>query len=244
MISKPAARRKSSVSPGRDRSKSGSPPPQNRPNATSAKAAVTQFQSKGARNEMELNFDRFCSLERASQTDSITGRGLAQLFSEIGVAPNSLECFAVLWKLGATQRGCVTRAEWVMAMYTHSIESLAQLKLKAAEWAKDVHGNGGTFLLMYNFLYDYIRGEDDRCMSLANATKAWDVFFERKNRYPQWKAWVGDHVKSDVSRDLWRQVGVLFTLHPSAKQGGSEASASAALPTVIADFIKENGPIS
>lgn len=241
MVSKPLARRKSSISPGRERSKSSSPPPPNRASSVSSKPSVTQFQSKGARNEMELHFDRYCSLERSLQTEGITGRGLAQLFSEIAVPPSSLDCFAVLWKLGATQKGCVTRSEWIMAMYAHGIESLSQLKLKAAEWAKDVRSNDGSFLLMYNFVYDYVRGEGDRCMSLANATKAWDVLLEKKKRYPQWKLWAADHIKSDVTRDLWRQVGVLLTLSPESKPNGSEMGSSAALPTVISSFLEQSG---
>jgi DCN1-like protein 1/2 len=188
---------------------------------------------------MELNFDRFCSFEKASQMDSITGRGLAQFFSEIAVPPSSLDYFVVLWKLGATVKGCITRAEWVMAMYTHGIESLTQLKLKLVEWVKEVRNSGGSFLLMYNFLYDYIRGEDDRRMSLANATKAWDVLFEKKDGYQKWKLWAAECVPSNVSRDLWQQVGVLFVLSADQKQVGGEASLPAALPTVISDFLEQ-----
>lgn len=188
---------------------------------------------------MELSFDRYCALDKSSQTDGVTGRGLTQFLSEIAVSPLSLEYYVVVWKVGATQRGCITRSEWVVAMYAHGIETLSQLKLKAAEWAKEVRGSGGSFLLMYNFVYDYIRGEEDRRMSLANATKAWDVFFEKHDRYARWRLWAADHVRPDVSRDLWRQVGVLFILDAQGKQSDRESRTATALPTVIAEFLKQ-----
>ncbi|KPA82563.1 putative mitochondrial hypothetical protein [Leptomonas pyrrhocoris] len=240
MVTKATPPPKSATSPRRDRGKPVTPSPQTRASPVSPKLGATQFHSKGARSEMELHFDRYCSLEKSSQTDSLTGRGLTQFLSEIAVSPFSFEYYVVLWKLSATQNGCILRLEWVMAMYTHGVEFLSQLKIKTAEWVKEVRGSGGRFLLMYNFLYDYIRGEDDRCMSLQNATTAWDLFFEKKDLYVQWKPWAADHVHSEVSRDLWRQVGVLITLNTGATKSGSEAIMTATLPTVITDFLERN----
>ncbi|KPI88258.1 hypothetical protein ABL78_2682 [Leptomonas seymouri] len=235
-----AARNKLAVTLGRERRTSGPSSTKTWASPASSKPGAAQLQSKGARTEMELNFDRYCSLEKSSQADIVAGRGLSQLLSEIAVAPYSFDYYVVLWKLGATQRDCITRSEWVMTVYARGIESLTQLKTRVVEWVKEVRGSDASFLLMYNFLYDYIRGEDDRCMSLETAMKAWNVLFEKKEQLTQWQLWASSHVNTDVSRDLWRQVGLMFMMDTDPRKCDGGGNSSAVFPMVIAEFLKQN----
>ncbi|KAG5468895.1 hypothetical protein CUR178_01731 [Leishmania enriettii] len=243
---KNVGRRRASMNLARERGKSiAAAPVPTRPTASVSKGAVMQFVSKGARSDMELMFDRLSSLDKSAQSDAITGKGLAQLLSEAGVAASSLECMVLLWKLGAAQQGCIMRPEWLITMYAHGIESIAQLRQKLGEWVKDVRDNGGTFLLMYNYLYDYIRGEEDRCMTLTKAIDGWDVFFSTNERYTEWKAWALINVKRTVSRDLWRQVGVFFTADTASVQRSRDQVTALPWPSAIADYAeRDSAPAS
>ncbi|KAG5493402.1 hypothetical protein GH5_02149 [Leishmania sp. Ghana 2012 LV757] len=238
---KNAGRRRASVSLARERGKSiAAAPVPTRPTASASKGAVMQFVSKGARSDMELAFDRLSSLDKSAQSDAITGKGLAHFLSEVGVAASSLECMVLLWKLGATQQGCIMRPEWLISMYAHGIESIMQLRQKLGEWVKHIRESGATFLLMYNYLYDYIRGEDDRCMTLTKAIHGWDVFFSTNERYTEWKAWALINVKHTVSRDLWRQVGIFFTADTASVQSFSDQVTALPWPSEIADFVERD----
>ncbi|KAG5468477.1 hypothetical protein LSCM1_02457 [Leishmania martiniquensis] len=239
---KNAGRRRASINYARERTKPNPPAlAPTRPTVSSSKAAAMQFASKGARSDMELVFDRFCALDKSAELDAITGKGLAQLFNEVGVAASSLECMALLWKLGATQQGCIMRPEWLISMYAHGIESMMQLRQKLGEWVKQVRESDDYFLLMYNYLYDYIRGEDDRCMTLATAIQGWDVFFWRNARYTEWKAWALVNIKGPVTRDLWRQLGIFFTENSATGKHSSDQVTALPWPSTITDFVDRNG---
>ncbi|KAK7197112.1 Cullin binding [Novymonas esmeraldas] len=235
---KGAGRPRGSVNPTRERSRSHSPTPAPlRPAAPATKAAGLQPVSKGARNDMEQVFDRLHSMDRSVVLDTISGKGLAQLLSEVGVAPSSLESMVLLWKLGATQRGCISRPEWLTSVYANGMESLTQLRLKLADWVKEVRERSGSFLLMYNYLYDYIRGEEDRRMSLQTATAGWDVFFGKGERYTAWRTWAATNVSGDVSRDLWRQLGIFFTMTGPTTELPSDG---VSWPSAIADYVDKD----
>ncbi|KAG5494161.1 hypothetical protein JKF63_01996 [Porcisia hertigi] len=211
-----------------------------RPAASTGKGAAMQFVSKSARSEMEAAFDRLHALDKSVQSDSIGGKGLAQLLSEVGVSPLSLEYMVLVWKLGATQQGCIARPEWLKFVYAKCIESITQLRQKLGEWVKDVRENEGSFLLMYNYLYDYVRGEEDRHMTLGKAIKGWDIFFNGKERYAQWKAWAAVNLKGGVSRDLWRQLGIFFTMDSAAPQLSRDQVSALPWPSAIADFVDKD----
>lgn len=235
---KNANRHKASVSFARERIASTAA-------ASAAKGSVVQFVSKGARSDMELVFDRLHALDKSAQSDTISGKGLAQFLSEVGVAQSSLECMVLLWKLGATQKGCITRSEWLISVYAHSIESIIQMRQSVSEWVKEVLENGGSFLLMYNYLYDYLRGEEDRRMTLTTAISAWDVFFSKNDLYAKWRAWAVVNVKGGISRDLWRQLGIFFTMDTTAVQRSSDQISALPWPSAIADFLdKDSVPAS
>ncbi|CAG9582309.1 conserved hypothetical protein [Leishmania major strain Friedlin] len=209
--------------------------------ASSAKGPVMQLVSKGARSDMELVFDRLHALDKSAQSDTISGKGLAQFLSEVGVEESSFECMVLLWKLGATQKGCITRSEWLLSVYAHGIESIVQMRQNVSAWVEDVRESGGSFLLMYNYLYDYIRGEEDRRMTLTTALGAWDVFFGKNDLYAKWKAWAVDHVKGGVSRDLWRQLGIFLTMDTTAAQRSGDHISALPWPSAIADFLDQDG---
>lgn len=237
---KNAARQRPPVPAPRERNRSVTQPAAaaTRGAAPAAKNAAAQLLSKNARSEMEGMFDRLHAMDRSAESDSLTGKGLAQLFADTNVSAASMESMVLLWKLGATQQGCVSRQEWLTSMYSHGIDSALQLKQRVVEWAKDVREHAGSFLLMYNYLYDYIRGEEDRRMSLANATSAWDIFFAGNTPYTKWKAWAAANVKGDVSRDLWRQLGIFFTLDDGAVAARPmDDAAVLPWPSAIADFV-------
>ncbi|GET92498.1 hypothetical protein, conserved [Leishmania tarentolae] len=208
--------------------------------ASVAKGPVMQFVSKGARSDMELLFDRLHALDKSAQSDAISGKGLVQFLSDVGVTEPSLECMVLLWKLGATQKGRITRSEWLIATYTHDIDSIMHMRQKLREWVKDVCQSGGSFLLMYNYLYDYIRGEEDRRMTLTTAISAWDVFFSSKDLYKKWKAWALLNLNGGVSRDLWRQLGIFLTIETTAAQHSGDQISSLPWSSAIADFMDEN----
>ncbi|CAJ1023984.1 putative Cullin binding [Leishmania utingensis] len=243
---KNASRTKASVSLMRDRNLSNSSvPAATRPTGPAAKGAVTLFVSKSARSDMELVFDRLQALDKSTQSDTISGKGLAQFFCEVSVEASSLECMVLLWKLGATQQGCITRPEWLLSMYANGIESVAQLRQKLGEWVKDVRESSGTFLLMYTYMYDYIRGEEDRRMTRTTAINGWDVFFGQNKRYAKWKTWAVANLTGDVSRDLWRQLGIFLTMDTDATQSSDDQVLALSWPSAITDFIEtDNLPAS
>lgn len=241
MSSKLAARRRASGGAAKESSRAAAlvsnQPPRIRAPSLPPKTSTTHFIPKTGRNEVEGTFERLRLVEKIEGTDVISGKGLLQFFSEMSITASSLDAMVLLWKLGCSQEGVIARYEWLSAMYTNNLNSLMQLKFKLCDWAKEVRESKATFLLMYNFLYDNIRGETHRVMPMENAVKAWAIFFAGNKRLERFKRWCRAIPVEEVSRDLWRQAGVLFLLDDSTLLEGDKAQTKQQWSTLIEKFL-------
>lgn len=185
-------------------------------------------------------FERLRGTEKTDANgDAIGPKGLRQLFSDLGIAEDSLEMYVVLWKLGATHKGVLSRSEWLVAMYKYGIDQTMQFRSKASEWSQEIVENReGNFTEMYNFLYDYVRGEADRQMSVANATAAWSVLFKKLNAklLQSWIQWISQEYHRPVSRDLWRQIWQYFSQLKDLPVA-TAAHDAGKWPTAIDDYV-------
>lgn len=143
-----------------------------------------------------------------ASNDCFGAKGLQQLFTEVNVASGSFEMYVLLWRLGAIRHEQVTRSEWLVSMYANNTEQLTQLRAKLPEWVQEIKANRhDAFPEMYNFLYDYIRGESDRQMSVAHAASVWPTLIPVTDAklVGHWVQWVVTEYARPISRDLWRQ---------------------------------------
>lgn len=190
--------------------------------------------SNGSRSEMENCFDRLRALDKSDNVDIMGLQGIHQLCTELGIAADSFEMMVLMWKLGAIRKGCITRWEWLTSLYTNEVDQFHQLRTFLGEWVTEVSKKGSSFAEMYYFLYDFIRGENDRLMAPRTAVQAWDVLLKDEKMLPSWNKWVVTEYKRSISRDLWRQLWVLF----SSVKSLSDFDPNGRWPTAIDDFVE------
>ncbi|KAG8349123.1 putative Cullin binding [Trypanosoma vivax] len=162
-----------------------------------------------SRNELERYFDRLASPERKGGTEIIRERGVQRLCKDLSIAKDSFDMYVLVWKLGATQSGCIPRADWLSSVYHYKIESLVHLRRHLSEWVKEARGN--DFIQFVGDLYDYVRGEDARMMQPAIAARAWALLFTEEPRIESWIKWYSTVYNRDVTRDIWRHVPLFFS---------------------------------
>lgn len=199
----------------------------------SEKSTAASFATKGAKGEMDSCFDRLRQLDKGEiGPEELGPRGLQQLCTELGITVGSLEMMVLLWKLGAVRNGSLSRAEWLFAMYNSNVDSLFQLRGKAQEWVKLVRENEEAFAQMYNFLYDYVRGESERLMTPAAAVNAWAVLFPANKMAERWSGWVLSEYNRPISRDVWRQLRLFL------KESNYDSfESNGRWPTAFDDFV-------
>ncbi|CCW67141.1 unnamed protein product [Phytomonas sp. Hart1] len=201
--------------------------------------------TRGAKLEMELIFDRLKKLDKGDSGDAIYARGIEQLCLDLGIKPNSLEMFTLIWRLRAVRDGCVSRSEWLLLVFNFGVMVLSQLKDHINESVRIVQENREEFYSMYNFLYDFIRGENNRRMPAVRAVQAWKVFFpNNRDLVDKWSRWILDKYHYEISRDLWGQTAVFIL---NSKQQGNKiifTTDLSQLSSAIDDFCKWNNSIS
>jgi DCN1-like protein 1/2 len=193
-------------------------PPQSGTTETKSKKAATNTQAASAaekaavraRSEMEQIFDKYRTMDRLDETmDAIGSKGLTQLCSDVGATYGDLDSYILIWKLGATQSGCITRSEWMHGMHQWKIEHLGTVKTLLPQWKAQVQEDETTFTEMYFQLYDFVRGDEDKLLPVEKALKAWQVLLPEAERFPMftmWAQWITTEYKRNVTRDLWRQL--------------------------------------
>ncbi|CCW59885.1 unnamed protein product [Phytomonas sp. EM1] len=202
--------------------------------------------SRGSRTEMELLFDKLKKLDKGDSPDVIYSRGIEQLCSELSIRPNSLEMFVLMWRLRAVRDGCVSRNEWLSLIYNCGVLMLSQLKDYLNESVRIVQEREEEFYSMYNFLYDFIRGENNRRMPAVRAVQAWKVFFvQKKDLVDRWNGWILEEYKYEISRDLWGQTAVFFlNSKQQGKDNNNHTTDLGQRSSAIDDFCKWKSPIS
>lgn len=162
------------------------------------------------RGEVEALFDRLKQADREVQGDIVGPNGLLLLFKELSVTPDTIEMYTLLWRLGATKNSTLTHAEWLLCMYVYTIDTPGQLRSRLGEWVADVKTKQSSFLAMYYFLYDFIRGENFRQMIPQVAVKAWEVFFKDVAVLQTWAEWVSSY-EGEITRGVWRELPLFFS---------------------------------
>ena len=207
---------------------------------TSQTAPVTH-----KRSQMEADFDRFRAYDKLEDgVDAIGPKGFAQLCGELGIGASSPDSFVLSWSLGATQSLCITRSEWMHAAHLHKLDHLGTLKARLKEW-QAAGKDESAFSEMYNSVYDFIRGDDEKLLPLEKAIKVWTVLLS-PDLFPlisQWTTWCAVEFKRPVSRDIWRQI---WEFARRTKQL-SEYDPNDKWPTALDDFVeflKEKGVTS
>lgn len=178
--------------------------------SSAAAVSATEKAATRARTEMETIFDKYRTLDRLDDSvDAIGPKGLTQLCSDVGIVDGDLDSMILIWKLGATQSGCITRSEWMHAMHQWKVEHLGHLKTALPNWRLQVREDEEAFTEMYFHLYDFIRGDDEKLLPVEKAMKAWTVLLPESDRFPLltwWAQWVTMEYKRPITRDLWRQL--------------------------------------
>jgi hypothetical protein len=199
--------------------------------------AAVGANSGGKRSQMEQEFDRLRTLDRLEEgVDAIGPRGLAQLCTELGIREGEADMLILAWKLGATQSMCVTRHEWIYAMYLHKVEHMGQLRNLIPQWRQLCKEDDAAFSEMYGHTYDFIRSDDEKLLPLEKAVKSWTSLLP-ESRFPflsLWAQWLTLEYKRPISRDVWRQL-----LEFSQKIKDPEAyDPNDKWPTALDDFVE------
>ncbi|PWV00051.1 hypothetical protein C4B63_7g416 [Trypanosoma cruzi] len=197
------------------------------------------FMSTGnARNEMEAYYEQLLSQDRVDGVDAFGKNGIHLLCKGLGIKPESFEMYTLVWKMGVTRGCCIPRADWLKTMYTYKIEQPMDLKLFLVEWVKESRGD--SFTEFYNDLYDYIRGEEARLMPYGTAVEAWAVLFQNEPRIIPWIKWYSDIYRREVTRDVWRQIGIFFSAVPNIEAYNVEDRWSCAIDSYV-EWCKVSG---
>lgn len=202
------------------------------PAAATTSTGMTSASMYGKWNQSEIE-KYFEFLKQGEISDQIGIKGLEILVKELRLEWMSLEMLVLMWKLRATRLGTVTRGEWNLAMYDNGITQQIHLRTKMNEWVANVRNNTETFTEMYNFIYDFIRGENLRWMPVDKALAAWKVLLPPSPIVTQWCHWVKTIFDSEISRDVWQQFWLLVCAHPDLKDYESDGK----WPTVLDDFV-------
>ncbi|EPY33319.1 hypothetical protein STCU_02309 [Strigomonas culicis] len=197
---------------------------------TQPSSGGTAFKSN--RSEMETYFDKLRLLDKIDN-DTVGMKGIAQLMSDINIPNNTIQSYVLLWQFGASRNSRLSRSEWVTATYTYNVDGTSQLKLALNEWVSKVGNDKHLFFEMYSFLYDYLRGEHSRLMTVECAVAAWEVFFPAHKTLVQLVQWLKKEYSGSISRDLWRQV--YFFLQAEENHNIQEPDTTR-WPTVLSDF--------
>lgn len=192
-----------------------------------------------ARSDIEQAFDKLKLLDKLDENiDAIGPRGIQQLCVEMGIPNGEFDMYVMVWKLGATQSGVITRSEWNHATYINKVEHLGMLKTSIPQWRNAVKDNETLFTDMYFALYDFIRNDDEKLLSSDKALKAWQVLLPEAERFPllsAWASWVATEYKRSITRDLWRQLWEFGKRH----RGNLAAyDSNEKWPTALDDFVE------
>ena len=191
------------------------------------------------RSEIEQSFDKLRQLDKLDDsTDAIGPKGIQQLCVEVGVPHGEFDMYVMVWKMGATQSGCVTRSEWMHATYIHKIEHLGMLKSSIPQWRNAVKEDETLFTEMYFHLYDFVRGDDEKLLASNKALKAWQVLLPENERFPllsSWATWVATEYKRSITRDVWRQ---LWEFARRTKANLASYDPNEKWPTALDDFVE------
>ena len=180
--------------------------------ATASSPAAAATTSGGAprvrgRSDMEMQFDKLRTMDRLDDgVDAIGPKGLQHLCGELGIAFNEIEFYITMWKLGASQSYCMTRAEWMHSVYTWKLDHLGNLKAAIPTWKNSVLNDEGLFTEMYHASFDFIRGDEDKLLPLDKALKAWHVLLPEASRFKYftlWAQWMSVEYRRPISRDIW-----------------------------------------
>lgn len=189
---------------------------------------VTSY-GKWNQSEIEKYFEFLCHGEVG---DQISCKALEKLVKELHIEWMSFEMFVLMWKLGATRRS-VSRGEWNLTMYDHSITHPLQLRSKIPEWVNDVRQHGEVFTEMYNFLFDFVRDENPRWLDPDKAVAGWKVLLPASPIIQQWCSWVKEVKRCGISRDVWQQIWALFSTTPELENYNLDGK----WPSLIDDFV-------
>lgn len=207
--------------------------------ATSQVASAAEKAAVRARTEMEQIFDKYRTLDKLDESvDAIGPKGLAQLCSDIGITYGDLDSYILIWKLGATQSGCITRSEWMHGMHQWKVEHMGHIKSAMPTWRAQVKDDEDAFTDMYFHLYDFVRGDDEKLLPVEKALKAWVVLLPEAERFPLftwWAQWITTEYKRSVTRDLWRQ---LWEFARKIGKNIQNYDSNDKWPTALDDFVE------
>eukprot|EP00796_Vickermania_ingenoplastis_P004423 gene4423-3222_t len=199
------------------------------PQTSTGMTSATMY-GKWNQSEIEKYFE---FLKQGEMGDHIGAKGLETLVRELKMEWMSFEMLVLMWKLRATRLGVVTRGEWNLAMYDSGITQQLHLRSKVNEWISEARNNKETFTEMYNFLYDYLRGENIRWMESETAVRSWNVLIPNNPIVKQWCQWVETVYRSEISRDVWQQFWQLLCVHPQL----NDYEVDGKWPTALDDFV-------
>lgn len=185
---------------------------------------------KWNQSEIEKYFE-FLHLGEGGEHLSV--KALEKLAKELHIDWMSFEMLVLMWKLRATRRS-LSRGEWNMAMYDHSITHPLQLRSKLGEWIAEVRQRRESFTEMYNFLFDFVRDDSPRWMEPEKAVAAWTVLLPTAPLINQWCFWVREVKRAEISRDVWQQIWVLFSSTPELENYNPDGK----WPTALDDFVE------
>lgn len=177
-----------------------------------ASTGMTPSTMYGKWNQSEIE-KYFEFLKQGETSDQIGTTGLRTLVRELKMDWMSYDMLVLMWKLRVSRMGIVSRGEWNLAMYNHGITQQVQLRSKVSQWLSDVRDDKESFTEMYNFLYDFLRGESLRWMDKEKAIASWVVLIPNSPFMKHWCQFIKQSSEEEISRDIWRQIWVLFSTH-------------------------------
>lgn len=227
-----------SVSTGKSGSKPTIPSKTDKNDAPKTPGTMTSVAAYGkcTQSEMEKYFE-FLKQNDPLPGDQIGEKALELLVRELAVEWMSFEMLVLMWKLRVSRAHALNRTEWSLAMYDHHITQPMQLRTKLVDWTKECRTDTNSFTEMYNFVYDFLRGDHSPWMPRDIAIQAWSALLSSLPVIPQFCLWVKSVYQKDISRDLWQQLSLLLIAHPDLADFNSDGK----WPTAIDDFVGWHG---
>ncbi|KAL6068610.1 Defective in cullin neddylation protein [Balamuthia mandrillaris] len=168
--------------------------------------------------------------------DIIQGNGALKYQEDMGATDDEDPLMMVVaWKLNCQITWEITRQEFVDGWAIYGCHTLKQMKDKAAEWKKDIEGDG-PFQSFYYFVFDYLRGEKKILMT-EEAELVWDMLLKPRGwqLYGSWLEFLHKKEKKAISRDVWQQ---LLEFRKAYSKDLSEYDEMAAWPLIFDEFVE------
>ncbi|OQR84951.1 hypothetical protein ACHHYP_12533 [Achlya hypogyna] len=177
----------------------------------------------------------FHAYEDQDNAGYISEDGILALCEHIGVDAQHPVMLALSFHMTAQTMGEFTKDEFVAGMKALECHSIEDLKAKMSVLTSQLKGDAAFFAKVYAFTFGFAKEKDQKSLAVDSALALWEILFpDRFQLLPDWLAFVKEHHKNAISKDVWTQT-LEFTTQVKADL--SNYDENSAWPVLIDDFV-------